>query len=71
MVTVTPDITELTVHEPDLMAMIQLTIVSAPPNSAPFTLIYTTTDGTANGRLIIYNYNILAKLNNYLIASSY
>ena len=57
MITVSPTLTAVTVQEPDLMAMIELSF-NLP--FVPITITYVTTDGTATGIdciLIIMGYD--------------
>ena len=42
--------TSLTVQEPEVVAVIQLTTSPPPAEAVAFTVTYTTVDGTATGR---------------------
>ena len=49
VITVTPVVTELTVQEPSLMAVVNIQISNTPSAAVPFNFTYATVDGTALG----------------------
>ena len=58
VITVSPTLTAVTVREPDLMAMIELSF-NLLADSVPITITYVTTDGTATGiDCILINYGL-------------
>ena len=61
VITVSPALTAVTVQEPNQMVMIPITFADLPlqiMQLVPFTVTYTTTNGTALGKLCIHmDYN--------------
>ena len=57
MITVSPTLTAVTVREPDQMVTVSVVVTTFPmltTQLVPFTVTYTTTDGTATGTYVVY-----------------